>query len=66
MSNVLLFPGCASSPSDIAAREQETGLVAVRKRGSKVIRMVPEFQLRVRQSGNATTVSVGPELPGVA
>ncbi len=66
MSNVLLFPGCASSPSDIAAREQETGLVAVRKRGSKVIRMVPEFQLRVRQSGSATTVSVGPELPGVA
>lgn len=67
MSKVLLFPGCASSPSDIAAREQETGLVAVRKRGSRlVIRMVPELHMRVRQSGRATSVSVGPELPGVA
>ena len=66
MSNILLFPGCASSPDDIEACEQETGLVAVRQRGSIVIRMVPEFQLRVRQSGRVITVSVGPELPGVA
>jgi len=66
MSNVLLFPGCASSPSDIAAREQETGLVAVRKRGSTVIRMVPAFQLRIRQAGQVTNVSVGPDLPGAA
>lgn len=67
MSNVLLFPGCASSPSDIAAREQETGLVAVRKRGSQlVIRMVPELHMRVRQSGRVINVSVGPGLPGAA
>ena len=66
MSKVLLFPGCACSPSDIEAREQETGLVAVRKRGSRVVHMVPEFQLRIRQTGRATNVSVGPAFPGVA
>lgn len=65
MSNVLLFPGCASSPGDIAAREQETGLVAVRARGSAVIRMVSACCLPSFQSGRAE-VSAGPELPGVA
>ena len=60
MSNVLLFPGCASSPSDIAAREQETGLVAVRQRGSRlVIRMVPELQdVATDQQTNGGTLSL--------
>lgn len=66
MSNILLFPGCASSPGDIEACEQETGLVAVRQRGSIVIRLVPALQLRLREEGTPTRVSVGPDLPGAA
>ena len=66
MSNILLFPGCASSPDDIEACEQETGLVAVRSQGSTVIRMLPALQLRLREEGTATRVCLCPELPGVA
>ena len=65
MSNVLLFPGCACSPGDIEAREQETGLIAVRACGSAVIRMVSACSLPSFQAGRAADVSGGPELPGV-
>lgn len=67
MNNILLFPLCASSPSDIEAREQETGRVAVRQRGSKnIIRLIPQYQLRIREVGRKVAVSFESDCPGAA